>query len=759
MSKVQINSDFSKQNAEKSQEILLLEVEPIEFLPQPIGEQRLHVPISLVQGIKPEITKVVALNELFQLFQANDPKALAFKQNLVAAYLDDKEKYKQLKSKCQGFIIGEFSHRSDKNCKKYAPLMAFDIDGYEDTFSVELDIFELKKDKHIFAAFPSPSGHGLRILVWADVTPDTHKVMYELILHHLCDKLHLTTDKKNGVHFDVSTSNISRHWYFTALSENEFYLNMDSLVFPKPVPKIAAQQTKQQKAIEQVANESIVLTTQDKIDFCSSRMQDIHSYGGRNNYIFRLACSLNEHGISKDDILNHCEQYKDTDFKQNEIEKAVESAVKRSQFAKYSDTHIAHYLAKKESKTPIRKRKKEDDDTDVSEKPNKATIRKGKTKIDKIINYCVENYELRFNEIAIEVESSLIGENKFEPINTNDLVIELLQNKINGCERLLKNYLSSTLIKRFDPFRQYFENLPQWKESDPDYIANLGRYVQVKDRFFFDAQFKKMLVRMLACGIGELPFNKQCIVFVGKQNDGKTSFIRFLCPTLLKKYIKENLEMDKDGRLALCQNFIINLDELATLSKQDINQTKSYFTTEIVKERPPYGEKPIAFKRRASFIASTNNDEFLTDETGNVRWVVFKIDGIQHDNGGDNGYNSLDVDLVWAQAYALYKSGFKFQLTKEELEYSEKNNQHHRKTFIEYELLQEAFEPSTKDAEGAVFMNTTSIKEELEGGKTTRKLLNNNVGKALRMLGFEQTSKYNDKNRQSIKGYWVKPLV
>ena len=760
------NNDFSKQNAEKLQEKILPEVEQVTLLPMPIGEKRLQTPISIVHGTKPEIVEIKTLDELFNRLQSTDATALQQSKALQNAYISDKEKYKHLKSNCEGFILGLFDYRNDKHCKQYAPIIAFDIDGYEDAFYLSLDIAELRKDPFVFAVFPSPSGHGLRILIWADTSPETHKLMYELIVKYLCDILHLTTDKKNGVHLDISTSNISRHWYYSAVNQNDFYLNLDSQVFVKPVMVVEKSMTKQQKALKQIETERLDETTfsvQEKYDFCVSKMKNVDSYGGRNNYIFRLACSMYEHGIVEHDILTFCSRFVEKDFPNTEIEKAVKSAVLRAQFEKYSDANIAHYQAKQANITSISmvKPKKvpklsDDEATPVTSKAKGN----GKTKIDKIINFCTENYQLRFNEIAIEVESSVIEQQTFEPLNTNDLLIDLLRNKINGCERLLKNYLSSTLIERYDPFKNYFENLPKWKEGDTDYITQLARYVEVKDRFFFDNQFKKMLVRMLACGVGELPFNKQCIVFVGKQNDGKTSFIRFLCPPILKKYIKENLEMDKDGRLALCQNFIINLDELATLSKQDINQIKSYFTTETVKERPPYGDKPVSFKRRASFIASTNNEEFLTDETGNVRWVVFKIDGINHDSGGENGYNKkVDINLVWSQAYALYKSGFEFQLTAQELEHSEKNNLNHRKTFTEYELLQEFFMPAKKDEEGAIFKNTTAIKEDLESGVTTRKLNVTMIGKALKSLGFENTSKYNEQTRISIKGYWVKPII
>jgi predicted P-loop ATPase len=755
MAKLSQISDFSKQNAEKLQENLLSEVEQTTFLPMPIGDSRLDTVVSIVTGISPEIKEVISLRELFKRFKDNTQ--LEKTQQLHQAYSENKELYKKLKNQCKGFVLNRFSHRDDRHCISFAPIMAFDIDGYEDDFYLSLDVSELKKDDYIFAAFPSPSGHGLRILIWADVTIDTFKLMYETIVKHLCDRLNMTTEKQKGVHIDISTSNISRHWYYTALQKDEFYLNCESKVFPKfleqPMAKKEAKST-----VKNTSSDVINISTHDKIDFCVSRLQDLYSYGGRNNYVFRLAATMNEHGISKDTILTYCSQFKEQDFQASEIEKAINSALKRSSFAKYSDENIAHYIAKREKKS-IPKSIAPNYSTNDEDDSYTTTPKKGKTKIDKIINYCNEHYDLRFNIISIEVEGSPKKENQFVSVNTNDLVIELLRQKINGCERLLKIFLSSNIIKRYDPFLAYFEQLPKW-EGEKDYIAHLSSFVEVQDRYFFDTQFKKMLVRMVACAIGKIPFNKQCIAFVGKQNDGKTTFARFLCPPLLSNYMKENLEMDKDGKLALCQNFIINLDELATLSKQDINQIKTYFTIDYVKERPPYGDKPITFKRRANFIATTNNDEFLTDETGNVRWVVFKIDGIKHDSGGKNGYNqSVDIDEVWAQAYTLLQNGFEYELTKDELAYSEKNNRKHQKTYMEIELIQSFFVAAKKGEEGAEFMNATMIKETIEvAGAVTRKLNTTIVGKALRELGFEQSSDRKPNRTFTIKGYWVKNI-
>ena len=299
----------------------------------------------------------------------------------------------------------------------------------------------------------------------------------------------------------------------------------------------------------------------------------------------------------------------------------------------------------------------------------------------------------------------------------------------------------------------YFETVNQkyqWKTGDFDHIAHLADHVKAKDQYFFNAQFKKMLVRVVACAIGKIPFNKQCLTFIGKQNDGKTSFVRFLMPLILANYIKENLDFDKDGRLALCQNLIINLDELASLSKNDINQVKQYFTTDKVKDRKPYGKKPEMFKRTASFFASTNNTEILTDETGNVRWLVFEIDGFNF-----SYRQNVDINAVWSQAYSLLMSGFECQMTAEEIAHSERNNQRFKKTYTEFELLQDMFTPAKKGEVNAVFMTSTAIKEELEVGHLNRKLYQNNVTKALRELHFDRVGEYKTTTRNTVYGYFV----
>jgi predicted P-loop ATPase len=157
--------------------------------------------------------------------------------------------------------------------------------------------------------------------------------------------------------------------------------------------------------------------------------------------------------------------------------------------------------------------------------------------------------------------------------------------------------------------------------------------------------------------------------------------------------------------------------------------------------------------RRTTFWGSTDKDEFLIDEQGNVRWVIIKIKSILHDEGGEKGYNkNIDIDKVWAQAYYLLKSGFQFTLTKEEIIYSEKNNQENfMKITFEEELINKYFIASDRDDTKAKFMTTADITIFLE--EFSKKINSNNVGKALKKLKFERIDGYIRDKRS--KGYYV----
>lgn len=133
----------------------------------------------------------------------------------------------------------------------------------------------------------------------------------------------------------------------------------------------------------------------------------------------------------------------------------------------------------------------------------------------------------------------------------------------------------------------------------------------------------------------------------------------------------DNLPKDeKDAKIVLTQNFIVNLDELAALSKQEINTLKSLFSADKIKVRFPYDKKDTVVRRVGNFIGSTNQTTFLYDETGSVRWLCFVADKI------DFSYKeNFNIDNLWMQAYSLSKDvNFQEKLTTNDIKLNEERN-------------------------------------------------------------------------------------
>jgi len=386
--------------------------------------------------------------------------------------------------------------------------------------------------------------------------------------------------------------------------------------------------------------------------------------------------------------------------------------------------------------------------------------------------YIKKRYQIYFNIVANKFMYREHNQVEFKILNEHNIYRELQKAHIRYSMSDLKSLLRSDFVEEKNPFIDYFEKLPAW--DGDDHIEKLAGYITVqepsefsneKDRFL--RMFKKMFVRSVACSL-EVSFNKQCFTLVDeKQNTGKSTFLRWLCPPQLEDYYTENIGTSKDDLIALTENIIINQDELSTLSKFEINALKSVMTKQKVKVRLPYGERPELLHRRCNFVASTNRLEFLNDETGSTRWVCFLLDRIDWcQTPGERNYKTdIDINKVWAQAYHLFKeTDFNYQLTPAEIEENEKAN----KTFLirspEMELIQKYFTPATKQEydkqvgnDEIHFRTATEILTEINQKNMGNIKLNAiNVGKSLKILGFKQYPIYKNDIGISVKGYFAK---
>lgn len=378
------------------------------------------------------------------------------------------------------------------------------------------------------------------------------------------------------------------------------------------------------------------------------------------------------------------------------------------------------------------------------------------TQWETVEEYLANKYIIQKNVVANTIE--FIDKNdenkKITELNEYNIYRDLKKRNITFSINNLKAMLASDFVGEYNPFVEYFEGLEKYDPiNEPDYIDKLVNYIPVDEqqKEQFRVQFKKMLVRSVACSLG-IQLNKHCFVLVHEtQNSGKSTFIRWLCPPKLEEYIAEDIQTDKDSLIALCTNFIINMDELSKLSKLEINAIKSVMSKDSVKARLPYASRATKLNRRANFFASTNNLEFLSDYTGNVRWIAFKLEGtIDFDYSKD-----IDINRVWAQAYYLFKGGFKHQLNREEIQENEERNIEFMQRTIEQELIQQHFHPASLTVSPEYFKTTTQIKHILDQKTISNKITIRNVGIALKVLGYKQISKRTGAEDYPVKGYEI----
>lgn len=303
-------------------------------------------------------------------------------------------------------------------------------------------------------------------------------------------------------------------------------------------------------------------------------------------------------------------------------------------------------------------------------------------KICKMIRFMDEYYEIRRNIVKELIEfrrkptttdekaSSDFAILRAKDVNT--FYINAQMKGISCSQNSLKALVDSDYAKPFNPFTHYFFSLPTWN-GKTDYIAQLAQRVKTTDPAFFIDSLRHWLVGMVACAIDDKVQNQQLLLLHGGQGSGKSTFIRKLLPPELDTYYRCGMIIpeNKDHLLQLSSSLIIDLDEFDTLPSWQMQSLKRLIVQGVVTERKVFDLQMNNFIRRASFIASTNDQHFLVDILENRRYLINTILSI--DNSGPVNHQG-----IYAQALALYRQDYRYWYEKEEVTFLNKRNESFR---------------------------------------------------------------------------------
>lgn len=350
-------------------------------------------------------------------------------------------------------------------------------------------------------------------------------------------------------------------------------------------------------------------------------------------------------------------------------------------------------------------------------------------------NYLNEKYDFKFNEITNRTYfRKKNGSEKFELINqyvANSLKREINNYNIRCSVSDLKSLLESDYVPKFNPFKDYFYNLPSW-DKNTDYIEKLAETIETDKTDDFKWAFKKWIVASVACALHDNITNQAILIFTGGQGIGKTTWMSKLVPESLKEYFYSGIinPENKDNTILLSERFIINLDELASLNKRQIEAFKEMVTKEVISERRPYGHFVENYIRRASFVGSSNHNQILTDVTGNRRFICFEVQSINKDH-------NVDMDLVYAQVmHILNEAIFEYHFNLDDIKRIEANNQQFKQVCEEEEFIDEFFKLPEGHSQ-VNYLSATEIANYFKNmGNSYSKYNPVDIGKIMKAKGY-----------------------
>ncbi len=252
--------------------------------------------------------------------------------------------------------------------------------------------------------------------------------------------------------------------------------------------------------------------------------------------------------------------------------------------------------------------------------------------------------------------------------------------------------------------------------------------------------FRRWFLAMVESWRKDEVVNHQVLVLIGRQGIFKTTWLESLLPPCLRDYgTKFSGTFDKDDRLRIAESALINLDEIDAMTPRELNKMKALITAADINERKAFGHNKERRHRVASFCASGNRREFLSDTTGNRRWLSFEVESI--DNPLEY-FPFVRYDRLYAQAlFCLDQLHEKYWFDAEDIAEIEEQNSDFRAMESEEELLGILFDIPATDAQGeqVKLLTTAEISAKLVAFGNIRKPMPlNRLSAIMRRMGYEQ---------------------
>lgn len=265
-------------------------------------------------------------------------------------------------------------------------------------------------------------------------------------------------------------------------------------------------------------------------------------------------------------------------------------------------------------------------------------------------------YELSFDAVRHETDFGAIenkGHEYFKALNFPTYLEQELQHdfstgiNISAIERYL-NVIVGENVKN-----PLLDSIKAVKWDGVKRLQQVFDILHIEDKLSKIFLYKWFLqaIAMLHNGDNGKKFAPEFVlVLQGRQGTGKTRFFQHLCP---QNYWGEGETVDprdKDTLIRITSKWIVEIGEIGSTMKKDVDILKAFLTRGTDDCRPPYGKKSMEYPRKTVFVATVNETEFLLDTTGNRRWAVIPLDpALRIDYASQ--IKTFDTMQFWAEIY------------------------------------------------------------------------------------------------------------
>jgi predicted P-loop ATPase len=243
---------------------------------------------------------------------------------------------------------------------------------------------------------------------------------------------------------------------------------------------------------------------------------------------------------------------------------------------------------------------------------------------------------------------------------------------ITGKERLFDAIALCAHKNSFNGVNEFLTGI-KWdgvKRLDTLLVDYLGASDSIYTRAIIRKSLAAAVARAMTPGI---KFDNM-IILAGAQGLGKSTFLRILG----KSWFSDSLQTfeGKEASEMIQGTWINEIGELNGLNRSETNAVKQFLSRTEDIYREPFGRRTGCYPRKCVFFGTTNDSEFLKDNTGNRRFWPIDV-GVEDITKSVFSDLENEVDQIWAEAFFAWQLGEKLYLTGDaELEAKQQQESH-----------------------------------------------------------------------------------